>query len=145
MRRHRRSHPDLNQRERGATELFMLILLVSMLGFAGLAYDAGMAFNARRAATNAASAAARAGAQEIDENFLYTTGVPRLERSAEGVARSQAEADGFRVINSEVRNFVEVYVKVEATHETTFLQVIGIGSITIDAEAKAMAQSRARS
>ncbi len=141
----RRIRQGPQQRERGATELFMLILLVSMLAFAGLAYDAGMAFNARRAATNAASAAARAGALEVDENFLYTTGLPRLEGSAEGVARSRAEADGMRVLESEVRNFVEVYVKVEATHETTFLQVIGIGSITVEAEAKAMAQSRSRS
>ena len=41
-----------SQRERGASELMMLIFMIAIIGFAGLAYDAGMAFNARRQATN---------------------------------------------------------------------------------------------
>ena len=131
--------------ERGASELFALILLVAMLAFAGLAYDAGMAFNARRDATNAASAAARAGALEVDEDYLYTTGLPVLESSATDVARAHVYSEGLRVLEVDVRNFVEVYVKVEATHQTTFLQVIGIGSLTVEGEARAMAQSRSRS
>lgn len=134
-----------HQTERGASELFALILLVAMLAFAGLAYDAGMAFNARRAATNTASAAARAGALEIDENFLYTTGLPVLESSATDVARAHVHAEGLRVLEVDVQNFVQVYVKVEATHQTTFLQVIGIGSLTVEGEARVMAQSRSRS
>ena len=122
----------------------MLILMVAMLGFAGLAYDAGMAFNARRAATNAASSAARAGALEVDENFLYTTGLPRLEGSAESVARNWAQNEGMTVLEVNVRNQVQVHIRVQAVHETTFLQVVGIGTLTVEAEARAMAQSRSR-
>ena len=130
--------------ERGASEIFMLMMMITMLAFAGLAYDAGMAFNARRAATNAASSAARAGAMEVDENYLYTTGLPRLESSATSVARNWAENEGMTVLDVDVENWVEVYIEVEAVHETTFLQVIGIDTLEVRGEARAMAQSRAR-
>lgn len=130
--------------ERGASEVFMVMLMITMLAFAGLAYDAGMAFNARREATNAATSAARAGALEVDENYLYTTGLPRLESSAESVARNWAENLGMDVIEVDVENWVEVYIEVETEHQTTFLQVIGIDSLDVRGEARVMAQSLAR-
>ena len=61
-------------RERGASEVFMLLMIIPLLLFAGLAYDAGMAFTARRSATNTAAAAARAGADQVEEDIIYLTG-----------------------------------------------------------------------
>lgn len=135
---------NLARSERGASEIFMLMMMITMLAFAGLAYDAGMAFNARRAATNAATSAARAGALEVDENYLYTTGLPRLENSAESVARRWAEDRGMTVLDVDIENWIELYIEVETEHQTTFLQVIGIDTLDVRAEARVMAQSLAR-
>ena len=139
----RRTPQNFRKTERGASEIFMIILMITMIAFAGLAFDAGMAFNARRAATNAASSAARAGAQEINEDYLYTTGLPRLEGSAGSVARTWAQNEGMTVLDVDV-DLVQVYIKVEAVHQTTFLQVIGIDTLTVQGEARAMAQNRSR-
>jgi len=136
--------PPLRRTERGASELFILLMMTTMLAFAGLAYDAGMAFNARRHANNVASAAARAGANEVEPDALYTIGIPLLDESnAVNAARNRVALDGLTVLEADVEMGVQMRVKVQATHETTFLQVIGIGSLTVEAEAKVMAESLA--
>lgn len=139
-----RTSLPLKRTERGASELFILLMMTTMLAFAGLAYDAGMAFNARRHANNVASAAARAGANEVETDALYTTGIPLLDHSnATAAARNRVTLAGLTVLETEVEMGIQMRVKVQATHETTFLQVIGIGSLTVEAEAKVMAESLA--
>lgn len=133
-----------SRRDRGASEVFILLMMTTMLAFAGLAYDAGMAFNARRHANNVAAAAARAGADQVETDALYTVGVPLLDVSdATAAARQRVALDGLTVLEADVANGVQMRVRVQATHNTTFLQIIGIGSLTVEAEAKVMAQSLA--
>lgn len=121
-----------------------MLMMITMIAFAGLAYDAGMTFNARRHATNVAASAARAGANEVETDALYTIGIPLIDESnANSAARRTVDAAGLTVLEAGVRNGVEMHVKVQATHETTFLQIIGLDSFTVEAESKVMAQSLA--
>lgn len=130
--------------DRGASEVFILLMMTTMLAFAGLAYDAGMAFNARRHATTVAASAARAGANEVEPDALYTIGIPMLDRSnATDAARNRVDLAGLTLLEARVENGIEMHVRVRAAHETTFLQVIGIGSLTVEAESKVMAESLA--
>jgi uncharacterized membrane protein len=132
--------------ERGASELMILIFMTAMLAFAGLAYDAGMAFNARRQAQNVAHAAARVGANEVEPDSLYLTGLPLLDSSdARGAARKHIEAAGLKAVQVDVRNGFQIQVTVEAVHNTTFLQIVGIDTMTVRAESKVMAESFATS
>lgn len=129
--------------ERGASEVFMLLMIIPLLLFAGLAYDAGMAFTARRSATNTAAAAARAGADQVEEDIIYLTGETLLDRGeAESVARNfvanaGAQTLGFNVgVGLAGTSFgEEVYVRVGVQHETVFLRFIGMDTLSLTGEA----------
>ena len=117
-------------------------MMTTMLAFAGLAYDAGMALNARRHASNVAASAARDGANQIESDALYTVGLPLLDSSdATSAAANRVNAAGLTLLTARVNAGVQMEVKVQATHRTTFLQVIGINSLTVEAESKVMAQN----
>lgn len=139
----------IRQRERGASEVFMLVMMTALLAFAGLSYDAGMAFNARRQAANIAASAARDGADAVSTDALYSEGVPRLSNGANG---SSAESVAAQAVNATDATLLEVYrtsdfelfVRTEIVHETTFLKIIGLGSLTVEGEATAVVESRAR-
>jgi len=127
-------------RERGASEIFMLVLMTALLAFAGLAYDAGMAFNARRDATNLAASAARAGANQVSVDALYEDGVARLDDSAAGTAE-QAIRDQVDEVRAYELSDDELLVEVDIEYETVFLQIIGINSLSLQGEATARVQS----
>ena len=119
-------------------------MMVALVSFAGLAYDAGMAFNARREATNIASSAARAGADEIDTDILYAFGQTVLDAGpARSTARAAVHTAGGRPLEVRVRNPREIYVRVERTHTTVFLAAIGIDSFEVEGEATARVEGRA--
>lgn len=131
--------------ERGASEGFMIMMMVALLAFAGLAYDAGMAFNARREATNIASSAARAGADEIDTNILYAFGRTVLDTGpARSTARNAVITAGGNPVEVSIRGPQEIFVRVERTHTTVFLGAIGIDSFEVEGEAIARVEGRAR-
>lgn len=121
----------------------MIIMMVALVAFAGLTYDAGIAFNARREATNIASSAARAGADDVDTNELYRRGVAQLSPGATGTARRAAQANGAESTKVRVKNLEEIEVKVSLSHETVFLTFIGIDRFDVEGEAVARVESRA--
>jgi len=138
----RQPHPS---RERGASELMMLAFMTVLLAFAGLAYDAGMAFNARRQASNIAHSAARAGANQVETDALYTVGLPLIDESkARRAVRNHVQASGLTLIKNDASG-LRMTVKVQAEHETTFLHIVGIPTMTVEAEARVMAQNLANS
>lgn len=138
----------LRQRERGASEVFILIMMTALLAFAGLSYDAGMAFNARRQAANIAASAARSGANTVSTNALYSEGVPRLSDgrngpSAESIAAQAVNGTDATLLEVYRTSDFELYVKTELVHETTFLGIVGLDSLTVEGEATALVESRA--
>lgn len=130
-------------RERGASEAFMLILMVSILGFAGVVYDTGMAFNTRREATNIAASAARAGANAVTTDTLYeNSNDPFLTDEALGVAIDAAYGAGAEHAAAELQEDDELHVTVEMTHHNVILGLFGIADYTVTGEATATLESR---
>lgn len=122
----------------------MLILMVSLLGFAGLAYDTGMAFNARREATNIAASAARAGANAVTAETLYEfSNDPFLTAEAEYVAEDAAYAGGAEFAEAYLQEDDELHVTVEMSHANVFLGMFGVADYVVTGEATATLESRA--
>ncbi|MEZ5230977.1 MAG: Tad domain-containing protein [Acidimicrobiales bacterium] len=65
--------------ERGSVTVFTVVMTVALLFMAGLVFDGGQILNARRVAANIAESAARAGAQELDEDAARGTGATTLD------------------------------------------------------------------
>src|SRR3954447_14244158 len=73
--------------ERGQVTAMWAILALALLVLGGLVYDGGQILTARREANNLARQAARAGAQQLDENTVRA-GHPTLDPvSADAAAR----------------------------------------------------------
>jgi Flp pilus assembly protein TadG len=63
------------QDERGEITVFLVLIFFALFAFGGLVYDGGHALAAKRRAMSEAQAAARAGADQYDEDVYRTTGV----------------------------------------------------------------------
>lgn len=127
--------------DRGSGAFFMLLMMPVLVGFAGLAFDAGMAFNARREASGVASAAARAGADQIDTDWLYFTGLPRLDQgAAQSRALSFANAAGADAATANADDF-EILVTVQMNHNPIFLDAFGLGTFQVIGEGRANVES----
>ncbi len=122
--------------ERGSITPFIIILLPTMIGLAGFAYDAGMVFAARREANNVAAAAARAGANDIDVPSLYA-GDPILASTAPATAAAFAAGEGWGGASARLISDTEVEVSVQGTVDMILLEVIGVGTQTVRATATA--------
>lgn len=128
--------------DRGAAEGFILIMLVAILAFAGLSYDAGMALNARREATNLALASARSGTDTVSKKALLNEGRALLDESqARDDALTFAQAQGAETVAVDVLNEIALEVTITRTHETTFLGIVGLSEITVSGTARSNVRS----
>lgn len=134
IRRIRRRSGD----DAGQVTPFVVILVVALLALAGLVLDAGLALSAKVQALDAAQAAARAGAQELDLNIYRTTGEARLNPAAAQNA-AQAWLAAAALDGSASATVTDVTVIVHRTHQTQLLQLIGISSLNVSATATATA------
>ena len=83
--------------ERGSITAFVAVVATALVLVAGMAYDGGQVIRAHNAARNDAERAARAGAQQIDLNYLRATNEPRLDpAAAEAAAVEYLERAGVR-------------------------------------------------
>lgn len=96
---------------------FVLVLLVALVGLAGVAYDAGNLFAHRRQAHNLAAAAARAGANDVTEESVREQR-PELAASAASTAVAFVAAAGARgVASTRPPDLVEVTVEMDVELE----------------------------
>jgi len=121
----------------GQVILWVAIMLPLFLAIVGLAIDGGTLFAERRRAQNAADAAARAGAQQIDISHYRATGEIVLDRSmARYVARQYTE--GLGGIDATVDTAgTAVIVTVRRDVPLSFLKLVGLSSVSIGATAVA--------
>jgi Flp pilus assembly protein TadG len=122
--------------DRGGATPFILVLLPALAGLGGLAYDGGMLFAAKREAYNVASAAARAGANDIDVPSLYASN-PILSHTAPGTAGAFATAQGMNVRGVRLINEREIEITVSRSVSMTIWGVVGVPDQTIEATARA--------
>lgn len=130
--RHRRD-------ELGTASTFVVGMAVTLLACAGLVVDGGNALNARMKLADDTEQAARAGAQQIDEMTLRSSGMLQLDRAAAQQSASQF-IGRYGYTNAGV-NVTATEVTVGATDkvDTILLSLIGVRSFNIRAVATAEA------
>lgn len=116
------------------------MMLATLVGFAGLAYDGGMLFNARRDANNIAATAARAGANVIDIDAFYETGKAEIHPDGEDVAWAAVQAAGGEPLEATISGEINerILVRVETSYDTAFLKFFGLADFTVQGEYTAL-------
>lgn len=122
--------------ERGQVTAMWAILALALLVLGGLVYDGGQILTARREANNLARQAARAGAQQLDENSVRA-GNPTLDPVAaeaaarDYLARRNVTPTAVSVVDSTVT------VTVTLTQPTPLLALVGIEDRAVTSTASA--------
>ena len=115
---------------------FVAVVAVALLMASGLVLDGGRLLAARREAADAASAAARAGAQAVDVAALRSARSTQVEPVPATIAARRFLAS--RALQGDVRASEDrVHVRVEIRRSTTLLGLVGIGSVTVSGEGSA--------
>ncbi len=111
--------------ERGSVTVFTVIMTITLIFVAGLVVDGGQILNAKREAANVAESAARAGAQELDEDAIRAGERDRLDERR-SIARAEAflEANGYQGTASVAANTVTVTT---TAHQP--MLILGIGGL----------------
>lgn len=124
--------------ERGQLTAFVALLVVPLLGVAGLVADGGGVLAARDQAVATAFEAARAGAQAIDLGVLRSSGQVLLDaQAARNEASAYLTATGEQGSVSVAGDTVTVTVTMQ--HRLSVLSVLGIGPVTVRGTASATA------
>ncbi len=122
----------------GQVTPFVVILTIALIAFAGLVLDAGMALSAKVQALDAAQAAARAGAQQLNLTAYRTNNIAELDPPrAEAAARDWLSAAGLD--DTVTATTTTVTVTVRRTTRTQLLQLVGVNSLDVSATATATA------
>lgn len=128
--------------EQGGILPFVMVLAIGLVGFAGIAYDAGNLLANRREAHNIAAAAARAGAGDVTEESIRAQR-PELARSAASTALAFVNAAGARgVVTARPPDLVEVRVTIDVDLE--LLGLFGARTRTVTGRAIARVEETRR-
>jgi Flp pilus assembly protein TadG len=126
--------------QHGQAILWVSVMLPLFLSIVGLAVDGGLAFAARRDLQNAADAAARAGAMQIDERAYRESSGANVRLNPEDARRVASEYLAGQQPDLEVAILVEsdrVEVRLASEAPTSFLRLVGIKSMRVSASAVA--------
>lgn len=75
-------HSNSRHRRRGAVIVFVMVMLVTLIGFASLTVDVGALYNTRADLQNAADAAALAGASSLAGDTMLRVRMKKLDSAA---------------------------------------------------------------
>lgn len=128
----------MNRNQSGYASILVIGMTMIAIGVSGLAVDGTRAFLFRRTLQNAADAAALAGASEIDRPALYSSGGSKIVIDADAARRRAAEwlaRRGIRMEAGVVARADAVRVVLRGEVDTTFLRVVGLGSVPVSVEA----------
>lgn len=129
--------------ERGAVTAFVACFTVALIAVFGLVVDGGLILATRRQAFNAADAAARSGAQAVDETALRAGRPLTLDPSeAEQRALSYLEANDLEGAVDIVGD--RITVTVTSTRELSVLGFTGLGPVGVKATGTARAVQAVR-
>jgi hypothetical protein len=126
--------------ESGQALVLAVALMPLFLAVVGLAVDGAVVFNARRELQNAADAAARAGAMQVDTRVYRDSAGAIVVLDQESARRAAGEylGDHDEGVSAEVATEPErVVVRVSREVPVAFLRIVGIGSVRIAAVAPA--------
>jgi hypothetical protein len=129
MNQKRSRHRDRPRTDRGSISAFVLVLMLTVMGCAGLVIDGARIVGAKVSAADHAENAARVGAQQI---VALRTGHWMIDPvRAERSANTYLTAHGVVGVVAVAGNRVTVTVQADVT--TTLLHLIGVSSKTVHA------------
>ena len=130
----------LNLRLSGQAIVWAAVMMPLFLSVIGLAIDGGVAFKAQRQLQNVADGAARAGAMQIDQPAYRASGGTALQLDpdkAKQVAAAYVSGQSTDVSGQVTADPQQVIVSLKQQVPTTFIQIVGINSMQIEAVAPA--------
>lgn len=139
-RRLRRRSAFSRSGESGQAIVWAAVMLPLFFAIIGLAIDGGVVFSARRELQSVADSAARAGAMQVDQQAYRASAGANVvldEGAARQVAAEYVASQGLgmsAVISAEPRRVV---VQVSHDMPTSFLRLVGVGTVRISATAPA--------
>lgn len=127
-----------SERERGSVTLFVVLLTPAILILAGLVVDGGALLRAKQDADAVADAAARAGAQALDESQYRDSGDLALDQDqVHQDVIDYLESTEYEGTVRVVGNLVEVTV--QRDEPLVFLRLAGASAVTIEGHGTARA------
>lgn len=126
--------------EHGQALVLAVVVLGGLIAIAGLAVDGGLLFAQRRDLQNIADGAALAGAMQLDERAYRASGAVTLDTTAAQAAATAYVASESDVAFTVAARNTDVEVDVSRQAATGFLRIVGIGSMSIRASARAEAR-----
>ncbi|MFI9825199.1 pilus assembly protein TadG-related protein [Streptomyces sp. NPDC052013] len=124
--------------DRGGVTVFVAVCVVALIGIIGVAVDGGSTMRATERADYIAGEAARAGGQAIDPaDAISGRAIVVDPQAATAAAQSYlrtAGATGTVAVSGDGKTLT---VTVNGTYDTTFLSVVGIGSLPVTGQGKA--------
>ena len=130
----------LRRAESGQAVLWVAVMLPLLLSVVGLVADGGVVFNARLDLQNAADAAARAGATQIDEGAYRESAGARVALDPARARRAAAESleeRGLDLDGTIDADQERVVVRVSRSVRTGFVRIVGIETARVGAPAAA--------
>jgi Flp pilus assembly protein TadG len=124
--------------DRGGITVFVAVCVIALIGIIGVAVDGGSKMRATERADYIAGEAARAGGQAIDPaDAISGRAIVVDPQAAAAAAQSylrSAGATGTVSVSGDGRTLT---VTVNATYDTKFLPVVGIGSLPVTGHGQA--------
>lgn len=137
----KRSRCRLPRGESGQALVWAAVMLPFLfIPIVGLTVDGGVVFNARRELQNAADAAARAGAMQVDARAYRESAGARVvldQATARQVAAEYLAGHGPGLSGSVATDAQRVVVEVSREVPTSFLRIVGVSTVRIGAVAPA--------
>jgi Flp pilus assembly protein TadG len=129
----------VSHRQTGQILPLFAILVMMLLVVTGLVLDGGQALVARREAQGVADAAARLGAEQLDEASVRAGDVPPLldPSAAYSAAASYVAIQQPGMLATIATNTQHVDVHISVTVPLTFMRLAGMSSATIEANGTA--------
>jgi Flp pilus assembly protein TadG len=130
--------------DRGTVAVFTSIFALFVLMLAGLLVDGGLTIHARQRAADIAEQAARAAADDIDENYLRRTGKARILASDEPCRRARLLAATYHEVTGPIQcdtsdgQSARVAVRIRVKFQ--LLSAFGFSDMTMSSTASAHPQ-----
>ncbi|WP_330358895.1 TadE/TadG family type IV pilus assembly protein [Streptomyces chartreusis] len=124
--------------DRGGVTVFVAVCVLGLIGIIGLTVDGGSKMRATERADYIAGEAARAGGQAIDPADAITgTAIAADPQDAAAAAQSYLRSAGVTGTVNVSGDGKTLTVVVNDAFDTTFLPVVGIGSLSVTGHGKA--------